>query len=38
MLSCSGEEFITESLHHLNFPVNDILKDPTTIPCDASYG
>ncbi|OJJ37068.1 hypothetical protein ASPWEDRAFT_26485 [Aspergillus wentii DTO 134E9] len=33
MLSCSGEEIMIELLHHLNFPVPDILSDSITIPC-----
>ncbi|KAE8370919.1 oleate hydratase [Aspergillus caelatus] len=33
MLSCSGEEIMTEILHHLQFPVETILKNSITIPC-----
>ncbi|KAB8206643.1 67 kDa myosin-cross-reactive antigen like family protein [Aspergillus parasiticus SU-1] len=33
MLSCSGEEIMTEILHHLQFPVETILKSSITIPC-----
>lgn len=35
MLNCSGEEIMTELLHHLRFPVEDILRDSITIPCVA---
>ncbi|KAJ5980014.1 hypothetical protein N7481_007312, partial [Penicillium waksmanii] len=33
MLECSGEEIMTEILHHLQFPLEPILRDSITIPC-----
>ncbi|KAF3021814.1 hypothetical protein E8E15_008265 [Penicillium rubens] len=33
MLECSGEEIMTEILHHLQFPTEGILPGSITIPC-----
>ncbi|KAE8354936.1 oleate hydratase [Aspergillus coremiiformis] len=33
MAECTGEEILTELLHHLNFPQEEILPTATTIPC-----
>ncbi|KAE8377980.1 67 kDa myosin-cross-reactive antigen family protein [Aspergillus bertholletiae] len=33
MLACSGQEIMTEILHHLQFPVETILTNSVTIPC-----
>lgn len=32
MLECSGQEIMTELLHHLRFPVQEILEDSITVP------
>ncbi|KAF4202959.1 hypothetical protein CNMCM8927_009400 [Aspergillus lentulus] len=33
MLSCSGEEILTEVLHQLDLPAGDILPKTVTVPC-----
>ncbi|KAF4241549.1 hypothetical protein CNMCM6805_003823 [Aspergillus fumigatiaffinis] len=33
MLSCSGEEILTEVLHQLDLPIGDILPKTVTVPC-----
>ncbi|PLB45065.1 67 kDa myosin-cross-reactive antigen family protein [Aspergillus steynii IBT 23096] len=33
MLNCSGEEIMTELLHHLRFPTEEIIPESITIPC-----
>lgn len=33
MINCSGQEIMTELLHHLRFPVQEIIHDSITVPC-----
>ena len=37
MAECSGEEILTELLHHLELPLQPILAQSTTIPCLMPY-
>ncbi|KUJ23913.1 myosin-cross-reactive antigen [Mollisia scopiformis] len=37
MADCSGEEILTELLHHLNFPEHPTLDNAITIPCMLPY-
>lgn len=33
MMQCTGQEILTELLHHLKFPLSPTLEKSTTIPC-----
>jgi oleate hydratase len=33
MTECTGQELLTELLHHLNFPLQPMLEKSTTVPC-----
>lgn len=37
MMECTGEEILTELLHHLDLPIHPTLEQSTTIPCLMPY-